>query len=179
MPLIQHDSVLLASEPIKKTWWTLDIEGPDGVWPFPKDLDWQVRSIPSLQNQVTQIQVTDVNSILNIPGQKSSTNGEFVFHLYSSDKILRWWRKWFRLVYGDDSGSIGLYSDVVGQAKVNLWVPGGDCSPPILNRTITLRDIWPTAITMDGMDREDDGSPLGYSVSLSIADVAFDEGNGR
>ncbi len=176
MPLVQHDSVLLNSEPVKKSWWTLEVEGPGSLGPFPKDLDWQVRNVPALASQVSPVQVVDVNSSLNIPGQKLSTCGDFRFHLYSADKILKWWRAWHKLVYDESTGAIGLYSEIVGQAKVILWVPGeGEKAAPVQNRTFLLRDLWPTSITVEGLDREDDGSPVSYDIGVSIADVLFND----
>lgn len=174
MPLKQNDTFLLSHDPVRKSWFSLEImDSPVGS--LPQDEDFAVRNIPALSNRVGSVPTTTVNSILQIPSYREGVTGQFGFQLYSNTQTFKWWQSWMDRVYDSGSDSFGLYSEIVGQLVVSLYAAGGgSCSEPVVTHRLKLIDCWPSDITVTGLDREDDGTPVEYTVEMQIAEVRFD-----
>ncbi len=174
MPLKHNDTFLLSHDPIRKSWFSLEVmDSPVGS--LPQDEDFAVRNIPALSNRVGSVPTTTINSILQIPSYREGVTGQFGFQLYSNTQTLKFWQAWMGRVYDSDSDSFGLYSEIVGQMVVNLYgATGGSCSDPSVLNRIRLVDCWPSDVCLIGLDREDDGSPVEYTVEMQIAEVKFE-----
>lgn len=179
-PLTSMEDFLSSHEPVRQTWCTFEISASP-VGRSPAEEDFALRSVPALRSGVNSTPVTGVNSILQVPQLHEACGGGFRFQLYLNTKGLAFWRSWLDRIYDPDTDEIGLYNDIVGQGLIRLYAPGGQngatfaettaCAEPQLVHRIRLTDVWPTAITFAGFNRDDDGSPAEYDVELQIADV--------
>lgn len=162
--------ILTQSEVCRRSWWELNISAPTGE--MPSDGQYKLRNLPDIMSKIGAQQYTSVNSRQAYPHLKEAVGCTALgIHLYESDQLADFFKEWYKKVYDPETEAVGLYSDVVGQGTLKLYIPGQ--GSPTEARTIKLVDCWPSGISIGSVDRDSDGEPLKYTVNLEVMDIDF------
>lgn len=166
------DGIILtehSGEVHRKSWWEMDLNAPTGS--MPTDCQYRIRQMPSPSDCTNVVTYVAINSEWLYPGiKKAAGNVDIKLHLYAKDALYEFFRSWLKLVYDPETEEVGLYSDVVGSGSLKLYVPA-EKGLIKLDRTIDLIDVWPSGMSLGELDRDSDGEPLGYTVTLQVMDV--------
>lgn len=161
-------------EPLRAGHWMLSITGPPGVGQLANtpENNLPLRQVNGLETGVQVTQYAPNNTLINVPNAKSPNCPITLVYMLAEGstnrEIVKFWTKWRNLVYQYKSDLIGLYSDVIGTANLELL---GQDGYPIMS--VVIYEIWPSDLSIPSLNRDNPGQEVQMVVTLQTAHVAI------